>query len=106
MRFSRLFRNVSVLVFLIAVMFQVPARASCGGDVYNQGGCGCSGWITLDFQGLESCEIDFYGCANTACQSECGGGGLPMDVGYIGNCQWNEWSTWYGFKCSPYPCEG
>jgi len=104
MRSSRL-RNMAALIFLVVVMSLKPARAQNCGDIYNQGGCGCSGWITINYPGASQgwCEnSDVEGCAQYACASEgCGG-----SVGYMDDsCSSNQYSAWYGFKCNPNPCE-
>lgn len=80
---------------------QVQANDVCG-DYYNQGGCGCSGWITVNFPYGEggSCE-DTWDCAVNICVAECGQYSSPWS---FGSCGSNEWSEWMGFKCDPFPC--
>jgi len=100
------FRNVSALVFLLAITFTPPAKAQspgCG-DWYFQGGCGCSGWITINFPGQSQgwcVNSDMAGCAADACDYFC-----SQPVGYMDPfCGSNQWSSWYGFKCASGPCD-
>jgi hypothetical protein len=99
---SQLLKIAGVLVLGCSVALQVPVRASSScGDVYNQGGCGCSGWITIDLPGYSWCDVDMEQCAAEACDQECG----FADVGWLGECDFNEWSAWFGFKCNAFwPC--
>lgn len=98
------FRNISALVFLLAITYATPTQAQNCGEIYNQGGCGCSGWITINFPGASQgwcVNSDMSGCAQYACSAVgCGGG-----VGYMDDfCGSNQWSAWYGFKCSEFAC--
>jgi hypothetical protein len=101
---TRLFRNLSAILFFVTVAFVSPTKAQSCGEILNQGGCGCSGWITINYPGASQswcANSDLSGCAAYACSQEgCGSG-----VGYLDNfCSSNQWSAWYGFKCNPQAC--
>jgi hypothetical protein len=102
---ARYFRNLSALAFLLVFAFATPARAQNCGDIYNQGGCGCSGWLTINFPGASNSwctNSDLEGCAEYACQQACPGSG---GVGFVDtSCSSNQWSAWYGMKCNDTMC--
>jgi len=58
MNSTRRFLLCAFVVFCITMSFdQAPLRADCNNaTIYNQGGCGSSGWFTAYWDGVSDCE--------------------------------------------------
>lgn len=102
MRNSKRFVGFSLLVFCLAISLgQRDVFALCSsGEVVNSTGCGCSGWITYQWNPNQDCTGGGYEedklCAQAVCNVACS---APLHLGSYEGCNSNQYGSWLGFKC-------
>jgi hypothetical protein len=95
MRTRRMILIGAFLFFTAALVLQqapVLADACEGcGDLYEDGGCS----FTINWPGCNYCP-SVTQCTQGSCAIvPCGGGGVDE----VGQCYYNEWSSWIWFRC-------